>query len=267
MITNFVKKINILDCKSFNSQCGQATLEFVCMLIGFVIVVLAILLVTGLNLTMNQTLLSARNNAERLARHSDYGGAALGQEYGSWSRTMAEAKPYVKKVFDSEVVIPFGLNDKVSYIGENTLNTSLEALNNPTYSVDRSLVENNPNAVSSKHYQYQWKNPNNFSSQFNNDFYTFATTLNAKEAAHLVTGKADDDIGFIPTISHRHQQEASRNRDPKAAQAIYDTFYMLTGVRFNKQKFENSESLKVYMPITKSDDNISENNNQLVNNF
>ena len=170
MIVNW-KKLYI-QINQYNKQSGQAFYEFTIIVIPLVLVALSILMVSGLSINFDKKLLVARNNAEKLAMHIDEETSALGQEYGAWSRTKVEAKPYVNDVFPTDVEIPFGINSHVSYRRDNTIANSLDALNNPIYSIDQTMNPGDSNSVSAKNYQYkEWKNPNNFSPQFNNDFY------------------------------------------------------------------------------------------------
>ena len=256
----YVKQLNIQKFGSLNSQSGQATMEFVAILIGFVALMLGIIFVSGLSLSSNKMLMSARNNAERLARHSNYDAAAQGLEYLNWTKT--KVKLYDNKSID----IPFGLNDEITRKDYNSIFDSKDALTNSLYSGDESL-EIKKELKSTKYYDYKdWVGPNKFSplsnnTVLNNDFFDAVTTSNALEAARLIQGEHDNDIALISTINSKHQQDASFNKSSNAAQALYDTFEKLVGVRLSKKKLDNSRTNRVYMPIVENNHDITNNNN------
>ena len=257
----YENQLNIQKFGFFNSQSGQATMEFVAMLIGFIALILGIIFVSGLSLSSNKMLMSARNNAERLARHSNYDAAAQGLEYQYWTKT--KVKLYDNK---SSIDIPFGLNDEVTRKDYNSIIDSKNALANPVYSGDESLEIKNE-SKSTKYYDYKgWVGPNEFSplsnkTVLNNDFFEAVTTSNALDAARLIRGEHDNDIALISTINSKHQQDASFNKSSNAAQALYDTFEKLVGVRLSKKKLDNSRTNRVYMPIVENNHDITNNNN------
>ena len=250
-----MKKIILTRSNSKRNQRGQATFEFVAMLIGFVALILGIIFVTGISLSSNKMLISARNNAEKLSRYSDYEVGAKGSEYGSWTREKINLYND-----NSSIEIPFSLADRVTYKGENSISNTLDTLNNPQYSVDKSLDPNNPNSVSTKYYQYKnWVGPDRFSSSLNNNFFNTTINSNARDAARLIKGEHNNDIPLVAIIDSQDQQNASFNKSSNAAQALYDAFEKLVGVRLNKKKIENSITNRVYMPIIKNNnDNVLE---------
>lgn len=258
MKIKIIQQLNTKNQSYFDSQCGQATMEFVSMLIGLIALILGIIFVSGLSLSSNKMLMSARNNAEKLSRYSSFNVGARGSEYGSWTR------PKIDLYNDNNALsIPFSLSDKVSHIGDNSITNSFDALDNSQFSVDRSIDPNDKNSVSTKLYQYNhWIGPNKFNNALNNDFFNTATTSNARDAARLVQGKHDNNIALVDILSSHDQQNASFNKSSNAAQALYDTFENLVGVRLNKKKLDNSITNRVYMPIVKNtNDEIGDSDN------
>ena len=213
-----------------NRESGQATLELVTLLIGFIAVFLGLIFICSLADSDINILLDARNNAE-LRAAAENPTASAGAEFATSSNG-------VHDIYNDSTVMTFSPQDLPNYTAGNTISNFPSAFTDRSYSVPSSGSN-----IRDQHAKLEaWKNFNAVDSNvFRNDFASGLSMQNALEAAQLVSGTSDGK-NQLSLINSSHQK-------PGTAQRLRNTFFTWFGVRVSDNALKNVPGNRVYMPV------------------
>lgn len=241
--------------KQRKHESGQAMMELTIMLLVLAGMILAVVMISGIEISSNNMLLSARHNAQKNARSTTPTHSQQNSEISNWSyfkldltgkgfggsQTLIRSnkRNYRIRTRDNILQIPFSYQSNMSANGNvNTMDGVYSKMTSAAYSKWELLKLGD---------QYsKWKNLQDFDPAFQNDFAESIHDGNAFNSAHLVEGTGDTSSGAA-TINARHQAAGAVSRDD-AARVMYDSFRRLFGVRIDNIKMRDHETNKVYLP-------------------
>ena len=217
-------------------ESGQATLELLVLLIGFVSLFLGLVFVCGLADGDIGILLSARNNAELLASGSG-SNTVSGPEFGAVTHGTHE-------VYEKEETLVFSPQDYVGKTINNTIDEYPAAFSSQNDSV---LSDSNQN------YRLQaemkdWKNIRTAGNGvFKADFVSDLSTKNALEAADLVSATSSERSA-VTTLSGKNSND------------FFSGFIKWFGIQLSSSALKRAPGNRVYMPLfspnTQNSDNL-----------
>ena len=205
-------------------ESGQATLELLILLIGFVSLFLGLVFVCGLADGDIGILLSARNNAELLASGS-VSNTVRGPEFGAVTHGTHE-------IYEKEEALVFSPQD---YVGKN--------INNTIDEFPAAFSSQKDSVLSDDHRDYklqaemkEWKNIRDAGNGvFKADFVSDLSTKNALEAADLVSATSSGQSG-ITTLSGKNSAD------------FFSGFIKWFGVQISSSALKSAPGNRVYMP-------------------
>lgn len=235
-------------------------MELTVMLLILSGMILAVVMLSGIEMRSNTLLLSARSNAHKAARTSD-GGVEYSDEYSTWYYpSLRLNKAYVGNAgsFGSSVTLfkdgqkyyrmrsrnTGSLQIPFSYQGSIRHSSNTPAIDNAYYamtSADYSRVSGNPNYES----YLRWRDIDAFDSSFVHDFSGDLHSMNAFHAARLV-GRSGDGNDTPATINRNDQAGVHSVSD--ATEVMYRTFSRIFGIDVSDLKLRKHETNKVYLP-------------------
>ena len=249
--------------KSRKHESGQAMMELTIMLLILAGMILAVVMISGIEISSNDMLLSARHNAQKHARSTMPQHSQKDNEIGGWrylqlnlfsknsgSQTLFvdRGKRYQISSSNRTLQIPFAYQSSL-WTSEQA--NAMDGVHNKMTSSDYSKRE-----ITLGDQYSRWKTLQGFDPAFQNDFAESLYDGNAFNAAHLVEGLGDTS-SKAATINRRHQAAGRVSRED-AADIMYDTFRRTFGVRIDDIKMRENETNKVYMPA-QYPDNANEN--------
>lgn len=249
--------------KQRKHESGQAMMELTIMLLALTGMILAVVMISGIEISSNTMLLSARYNAQINSRSDSASSGQRNSEIGNWnyfkldltrnrsgkragtfgsSETLIQEKGrrYKIRSRSKSLLIPFSFQSTSSAnSGVNSLYNSYDNMRSAEYS-----KYDDQNSVGDRY--TQWKDMQLFDSNFQHDYSTSLHDGNAYNAAHLVGGMGSTSSGAA-TVNRRHQAEGVNSRDD-AADAMYATFRDIFGVNISRIKMQEHISNRVYLP-------------------
>ena len=253
--------------RSFTAESGQAFMELTIMLLILTAMILAIVLLSGLEISSNATLLSARKNTFNASMVKNAVTTHHVNELSSWFYPVVDLKKsYIhperqgsfggsRKLYknmrlyasgDGTLRIPF------SYQGTSGSNSSTQTLsyaedaitsarytnNNLSYNITNILLNRE------QYKDREWRKLSNFDSSLQHDF-SDSTGINAFNAAGLVSETGNPPAN--PTVNAVHQ--AGQHSSANAANIMYKSFKDLFGIDLTAQCLCENETNKVYIPV------------------
>ena len=212
--------------KMWSQESGQATLELVVLLIGFIAVFLGLAFVSGLADSDLDILLRARNNAENAAANA-VDTQRIGMEFG-------ESQQYRPDIYSQSRELIFSPMEEKLYRSGNTIESFPDAFNTPVNSVpDETSAEYLHQAKLEK-----WKSFSGIAGNaFRADYVTGLSGENARGTANMVVGSVSG-VNAVSTLTR------VRNR-----KALDESFQKFFGVRIRASALENAPGNQVYMPV------------------
>ena len=236
-------------------------MELTIMLLILTGMILAVVMLSGVEMRSNTLLLSARSNAHRTARES---GASTenSEEYSSWYYpSLRLNKSYIKESsggsFGDSVTlfkrggkryrmrsrntgalqIPFSYQGSIQRNGGGSvLSGSSSAMTSAEYS--RRSILRYENYI-------RWRDLNQFDNSFVHDFSGDLRSMNAFHAARLI-GEYGDGSDTPATMNRNHQSGVHSAND--ATTVMYRTFSRIFGIDISDLKLRRHEINKVYLP-------------------
>ena len=234
-------------------------MELTVMLLILTGMILAVVMLSGIEMRSNTLLLSARNNAQKAARNAD-GGMEYSEEYSTWYYpSLRLNKAYVGNAgsFGSSVTLfkkgqksyrmrsrnTGSLQIPFSYQGSIRHGASTPAIANASYAMTSADYSRTGN--SNYETYLRWRDINAFDNSFVHDFSGDLRLMNAFHAARLV-GRDGDGNDTPATINRNDQAGVHSARD--ASDVMYRTFSRLFGIDITDLKLRKHETNKVYLP-------------------
>ena len=208
-----------------SSQSGQAMLELLFLLIGFVSLFLGLVFVCGLSDGDIGIFLKARNNAELLASDSNSSGLD-GLEFGA-------VKHGSYNVYGKNEELVFSPLDYTGRSANNTINLFPSSF----YSAKDSVLSNDNKDYTLQAEMKEWKDfrPSG-NGLFKADFVTDLTDKNALDAASLVSAVSTSQSS-VTTIPGEYSRD------------FYSGLATWLGLRISGSTLRNASGNRVYMPI------------------
>ncbi len=224
--------------------------------------ILAVVMISGIEMSSNTMLLSARNQAQLNARGTDPQNSSRSVEIGDWHYTKLDLtrnskgessgdfgssvtlmqtnrNTYKLKSRDGVMQIPFSYQATSSGNGEvNTLNDATGKMTSNRYSRP---------SVNLTTERYNWQQLNDFDTSFQHDFAERVRDGNAFNAANLVSGTGSTSSGAA-TVNRKYQAEGRVSAD-NAASIMYQTFNNIFGVNISNIKMQDHPTNTVYLPV------------------
>ena len=249
------------------NESGQAFMELTVMLLILSAMMLAVIMLCGLEVTSNSILLSARTNAQEQSQDGSSGAEIRNNELRSWSyKTLHLTKSYIRPGSqgsfgagtaptlykkpggsayklrasnDGSINIPF------SYQGTPVNNTEEESLKNARYTMTSGYYTEPLSSPYETYANGEWRDLTLFDRNLINDF-SASVIPNAFDLANLVS--ADGNGSSRPVTIDKKDQAGSHSAE-NAADIMYGTFKDLFGVDLTDIKLKSHETNQVYMPI------------------
>jgi hypothetical protein len=253
---------------NFSNQSGQAFMELTIMLLILTAMMLAIVLLSGLEISSNNMLLSARQNALNLSRAQGAEILSRENELNYWSYMKLDLRksyihPEKQGSFggsttmykdmklhasgDGTINIPFSYQGFSSSNNDTqTLSPTRESMTSGQYS-NNDLMQNITNILTNRerYNDGDWRKLSDFDSALKHDF-SDTTGINAFNAAGLIS--ATGSTSSVPaTINAKHQ--AGSHSAGNASDVMYKSFHDLFGIKLNDHCLCEFETNKVYMPV------------------
>ena len=228
---------------AYHKQPGQAMIELAIMLLLMTVVTLGMLLVCGMADFADDTLMTARFDAEKNSRRTD-AAPISGDEYSNWNA------PHVSAPYD-RMDVPFNTEER-PVIGINSIGSFGENLGDPVYSVPAATAKY-PEYHKLNKYHRLTDFDHNF---FKHDFSDAAETENMLTNANLVKGIPDNisnnPIGNVLSRSGHSKAVKNKNNSNSSYSALMEAFTKMFGVDPENagRKIKNAPSSAVYMPKT-----------------
>lgn len=245
-------------------ESGQAMMELTIMLLILSGMMLAVIMLSGIEITSNNILLSARNNAQKAARDSYSENAIKDNEISDWQYTTLNlTNSYIRpeqrgsfgksttlirynnrnyKLYssgDGTVQIPF------TYQSHSDTNQAEHTLSQATFGMTSELFTR-PHSASEYEQYSKWMPLAGMDTSFKHDFSENVRSGNAFNAASLVAAEGDGS-NAPATINHSHQAGAHSRSD--AANVMYSTFSKIFGIKLRAIDLKSHETNRVYMPL------------------
>ena len=236
-------------------------MELTIMLLILTGMILAVVMLSGVEMRSNTLLLSARSNAHKSARESN-GSSVLSEEYSTWHYpSLRLNKSYVKGstsgTFGESVTLfkrggkryrmrsrnTGALQIPFSYQGSIQHNAGEAVLGNAHYNM--TSAEYSKQSFLRFETYTRWRNLNQFDSAFVHDFGGDFRSMNAFHAARLISESGDGN-DTPATMNRNHQAGVHSAHD--ATTVMYRTFSRLFGIDITDLKLRDHETNKVYMP-------------------
>ena len=214
--------------------------------------ILAVVIVSGIEISSNSMLLSARKNAQFKALDADSISAEQDSEIGNWSYSKLnlglassrneELMHTNRKVYKLEargrvIQIPF------SYQAKKNGNSDVFTLDNVSGRLNSRYDSNSGIFLQEG---YSWRKLNNFDPAFKHDFSEDVRSGNAFNAANMVRGYGS--ASKSATINSQDQAEGESSAE-NAAEIMYRSFEDIFGVNLNNIKMREHPTNTVYLPI------------------
>ena len=211
--------------KKFDPHSGQATLELLVLLIGFVSLFLGLIFVCGLADGDIGILLSARNNAELSAAVRNANTAA-GPEFGNvFSGT--------HDIYGKDERLVFSPKD---YTGRSPANTLAE-FPASFYKPEDSVLKDTHTDYKLQAEMKEWKNIRNAGNgSFKADFVSGLVNDNALSAARLVSATSGN-LSSVTTVSGSNSSE------------FFSGFARWFGINISRDTLKRASGNRVYMPV------------------
>ena len=215
--------------------------------------ILAVVIVSGIEISSNSMLLSARKNAQFKAKSADPISTEQNSEIGDWSyskldlglsRSRNEELMHTdRKVYKLEargrvIQIPF------SYQARKNGNSDVFTLDNVSGKLNSRYDSNSGIFLQEG---YSWRKLNNFDSAFKHDFSDAVRSGNAFNAANMVRGYGSTG-STSATINDKDQAEGESSAE-NAAEIMYKSFEDIFGINLNNIKMREHPTNTVYLPI------------------
>lgn len=211
--------------KKFDSQSGQATLELLVLLIGFVSLFLGLIFVCGLADGDIGILLSARNNAELSAAVRN-ANTASGPEFGNVFNGTHD-------IYNKDERLVFSPTD---YTGRSPENTIAEFPSH-FYKPEDSVLRDTHNDYKLQAEMKEWKNIRNAGNGFfKADFVSDLVNDNALSAARLVSATS----GNLPSVT---TVSGCKSCD------FFSGFAQWFGINISDDTLKRASGNRVYMPV------------------
>lgn len=243
-------------------ESGQAFMELTIMLLILTAMILAVVIISGLEITSNTMLLSARNNAQKSSRDGSTMHSVKADEIYNWSYTNLnltdsyihperkgsfgnsvtllkyQGKRYrLRSRGDGTLQIPF------SYQGSSSINSGEISLKNANFAVT-SAFYTRPQTHDYEKFT-NWKPLSGFDSSLQHDYTENVRDGNAFNAAKLVVAEGDTSERPATLSPGAQAGEFSRGN---AMSVMYRSFRDIFGVDLNDIKLRSHETNRVYMP-------------------
>lgn len=248
--------------KNIRNQSGQAMMELTVMLLAISAMIIAMIILSGVQLSSNSFLLDARFEAMKNAR-SETASNISGNEYRSWNyATLDLSDSRIQSGFnpsgESETTL-FESRKKYKFHGNRALlksnlkipfsirSTSISTGNNttaPAYGGAREQQYSEGALYKSEGWRHGF-----FQGRDNVDFTETISSQNALDAANLIKGRSSDGNN-VATMNSSHQS-GNLNSSQTAATSMYNTFFHLFGIRINRISLAGDETNLVYFPPVK----------------
>lgn len=253
----------------FHSESGQAFMELTVMLLILTAMILAVVLLSGLEISSNNMLLSARQNALNLSKAQGAEILSRENELGDWTYMKLDLRksyihPEKQGSFggsttmyknmklhasgDGTINIPFSYQGFSSSNNDTqTLSPARESMTSGQYSKN-DLIQNITNILTNRerYNDGDWRKLSDFDSALKHDF-SDTTGINAFNAAGLIS--ATGSTSSVPaTIDAKHQAAGSHSAG-NASDIMYKSFHDLFGIKLNDHCLCEFETNKVYMPV------------------
>ncbi len=254
--------------KKFHSESGQAFMELTVMLLILTAMMLAVIMLSGLEISSNNMLLSARQNALELSKTQGAEKLSRENELSDWSypeldlrrsyihperqgsfggSTTLYKNMKLRAKGDGTINIPFSYQGfSSSNKDTQTLSPARESMTSGQYSKN-DLIQNITNILTNRerYNDGDWRKLSDFDSALKHDFVD-TTGINAFNAAGLIY--ATGSTSSVPaTINRKHQ--AGPHSAGNASDVMYKSFHDLFGIRLNEHCLCEFETNKVYMPV------------------
>ena len=249
------------------NESGQAFMELTVMLLILSAMMLAVIMLSGLEITSNSILLSARTNAQENSQDASFTAETRNNELRSWGyRSLDLTKSYIHSgnqgsfgagaaptlykepgrsgyklsaSNDGSINIPF------SYQGTPINNTEEESLKNARYTMTSGYYTEPLSSPYETYANGEWRDLTLFDRNLNNDF-SASVIPNAFDLANLVSA---DGNGSSRPVTINKKDQAGLHSAANAADIMYGTFKDLFGVDLTDIKLNSHETNHVYMPI------------------
>ena len=206
-------------------ESGQATIELLVLLIGFVSLFLGLVFVCGLADGDIGILLNARNNAELLASGSG-SNTVTGPEFGAVTHGTHE-------IYSKEEYLVFSPQD---YVGK-TINNTIDEFPAAFSSQHDSVLSDSNRNYRLQAEMKEWKNIRNAGNGvFKADFVSGLSTKNALEAADLVSATSSER-SVVTTLSGKNSDD------------FFSGFIKWFGIRLSSSALKRAPGNRVYMPL------------------
>lgn len=236
-------------------------MELTVMLLILTAMMLAVIMLSGLELTSNRILLSARTNAQELSQEQSSPIAKRDEELHSWHSSVLDlTKSYIhpeneikfghsQKIHkntrirsreDGSFIIPFAYQStSTSNSGEQTLQNASYSMTAPEYSTIRLTLFYDQYRLSG------WRDLTYFDRNMQHDFSN-ALNSNAFNLASLV--QASGDGSSTPATINRKDQYGPRSAQ-NAADVMYKTFRDMFGIDLTENKLVDHDTNQVFLPL------------------
>ena len=244
-------------------ESGQAMMELTIMLLILSGMILAVVMLSGIEITGNATLLSARYNAQEKANDPNTIKAEKEHEISDWryttlNLTRSYINPDKKGSFgNSETLVKYNNrryyiysrgngNVQIPFTYQHRSNANMEqnTLATATFGMTSELFTK-PQEHEYEKYS-KWKRMQEMDTSFIHDFSENIRTGNAFNTANLVAGECTECNCAPATIDCCAQ--AGPHSSDDAADVMYSTFSKLFGVKLRAIDLKSNESNRVYIP-------------------
>ena len=241
-------------------------MELTIMLLILTAMMLAVIMLSGLEITSNSILLSARTNAQENSQDASFTAETRNNELRSWSyKTLHLTKSYIRPgnqgsfgagaaptlykeqgrsayklsaSNDGSINIPF------SYQGTPVNNTEEESLKNARYTMTSGYYTEPLSSPYETYTNGEWRDLTLFDRNLKHDFSN-ALNSNAFNLASLV--QASGDGSSAPATINRKDQYGPKSAE-NAADIMYRTFRDMFGVDITENKLTEHDTNQVFMP-------------------
>lgn len=241
-------------------------IELTIMLLILAGMMLAVVMISGIEMRSNTLLLSARNNAQIAARSGDgSAGYETSDEYTNWYYpALRLTKSYINEKngsFGSSVMLlrspkknyrmrsrnAGSLQIPFSYQGDANKDAASGAISDASNALESATYSRQDGSDGKEAYS-KWRTLTEIDTSFQHDYSGNVRSMNAFSAAKLVS--ADGDGGSTPATINRSDQAGTHSVND-AVSVMYKTFSRLFGIDINDMKMQSHETNRVYMPQLK----------------
>lgn len=235
-------------------------MELTIMLLILSAMMIAVIMLSGLEISSNNILLKARTEAQRSSLADDATPVLRERELRSWNYQRLNfekpgkqfggtvPKPLLKKgnsQYRMRVSTSGSLYIPFSYQNSQIINTDADTLQSATTGMTSMLYTQPRLSLYDQYMLGEWRELSGFDTGLKGDF-TRNITSNAFNIANLVM--ATDSSSSAPVTINKRDQATPRSSDNAAGQ-MFCTFREMFGVDLNKLNFNDNDTNKVYMPV------------------